>query len=135
MTQHYNIYRKSYFRSVLLLLFLTPPACVGWQRIFLENFQKFLQSSTCAVLLIIVSLCFSRNNKNFLHLKIVRQLDGQFILGQFSKPFVDIPKVIHHYSKNKLNIRGAEHKFLKHPVSTQPEYHTIEPEDDDGVDL
>ena len=78
---------------------------------------------------------FSRNNENFLHLKIVRQIDGQFILGQFSKPFIDIPKVIHHYSKNKLNIRGAEHKYLKHPIATQPEYHTIEPEDDDGVAL
>ena len=81
------------------------------------------------------TLPFSRNNENFLHLKIVRQLDGQFILGQFSKPFMDIPKVINHYSQNKLNIRGAEHKYLKHPVYTQPEYHTIEPEEDDGIDL
>ena len=78
---------------------------------------------------------FFRNNDNFLHLKIVRQLDGQYILGQFSKPFLEIPKVIHHYSINKLNIRGAEHKFLKHPIAVQPRYHTIEPEDEGDINV
>jgi hypothetical protein len=44
---------------------------------------------------------------------------GKFILGQFSKPFDNIPEMIHHYTVNRLPIRGAEHMCLLHPVIEQ----------------
>lgn len=61
-----------------------------------------------------------------MHLKIVSK-DKKYILGQFSKPFDTVPAMIHHYSVNKLNIRGAEHKKLLYPVVQAPEYFTLEP--------
>ena len=61
-----------------------------------------------------------------MHLKIVCQ-GNRYILGQFSKPFNTVPEMIHYYSLNKLNIRGAEHKKLLHPVVPPPEYFTLEP--------
>ena len=67
-----------------------------------------------------------RNNNTFMHLKIVSK-DNKYILGQFSKPFDTVPEMIHYYSVNKLNIRGAEHKKLLHPVVQTPEYFTLEP--------
>ena len=60
-----------------------------------------------------------------MHLKIVCQ-DGKYILGQFSKPFNAVPAMIHHYSINKLNIKGAEHKILLHPVRPPPLYNVLE---------
>lgn len=45
--------------------------------------------------------------------------EGKYILGQFSKPFNSIPDMIHHYSRNKLPIKGAEHMSLLHPVIDQ----------------
>ncbi|XP_027055257.1 SH2 domain-containing adapter protein F-like isoform X2 [Pocillopora damicornis] len=67
-----------------------------------------------------------KNNNSFMHLKIVCQ-GNRYILGQFSKPFNTVPEMIHYYSLNKLNIRGAEHKKLLHPVVPPPEYFTLEP--------
>lgn len=61
-----------------------------------------------------------------MHLKIVCQ-DNKYILGQFSKPFNTVPEMIHYYSLNKLNIKGAIHKKLLHPVMQSPEYFTLEP--------
>ena len=51
-----------------------------------------------------------------MHMKIVHK-SGTFILGQFSQPFENIPKMIQHYSLNKLPIKGAEHMSLIHPVT------------------
>lgn len=67
-----------------------------------------------------------RIKNSFMHLKIVCQ-NNKYILGQFSKPFDTVPEMIHYYSINKLNIKGAEHKQLLHPVIQQPEYFTLEP--------
>ena len=50
-----------------------------------------------------------------MHMKIVGHQEG-FILGEFSKPFRGIPEMIHYYTRHKLNIRGAEHMALLHPV-------------------
>ncbi|EEB16289.1 conserved hypothetical protein [Pediculus humanus corporis] len=61
-----------------------------------------------------------KSAKGFMHMRI--QIDnnsGQFILGQFSKPFNSIPDMIRHYSVNKLPIRGAEHMCLLKPVAAQ----------------
>lgn len=60
-----------------------------------------------------------------MHLRIVCQ-DKKYILGQFSKPFDTVPAMIHYYSINKLNIKGAEHKILLFPVKRPPEYFVIE---------
>lgn len=43
----------------------------------------------------------------------------QFILGQFSKPFNSVPSMIHHYTVNRLPIRGAEHMCLLRPICEQ----------------
>ena len=43
----------------------------------------------------------------------------QFILGQFSKPFHSVPDMIHHYTVNRLPIRGAEHMCLLRPICEQ----------------
>ena len=53
-----------------------------------------------------------------MHMKIVYK-GGSFILGQFSSPFESIPKMIHHYSINKLPIKGAEHMSLLHPIMNE----------------
>lgn len=59
-----------------------------------------------------------KSARGFMHMKIVHS-DGRFILGQFSKPFSSIPEMIHHYSINKLPIKGAEHMSLLYPVIDQ----------------
>ena len=55
-----------------------------------------------------------------MHMKIVfsHQTDG-YILGEFSKPFPSISEMICYYTRQKLNIRGAEHMALLHPVIDQ----------------
>ena len=50
-----------------------------------------------------------------MHLKIACK-NGMYVLGQFSKPFSTVPEAIEFYTRNKLTLKGAEHKQLKHPV-------------------
>lgn len=38
--------------------------------------------------------------------------DGVFILGQCSQPFVSIMKMIEHYNKVEVPIKGAQHVKL-----------------------
>lgn len=52
-----------------------------------------------------------------MHLKIGRKND-MYIIGQFSKPFSTVPEAIEFYTRNKLTLKGAEHKQLKFPVHT-----------------
>lgn len=52
-------------------------------------------------------------------MKIVKQSDGKYVLGVLNKSFSSIPEMIHHYSINKLPIRGAEHLMLLIPVIDQ----------------
>ncbi|XP_022104658.1 SH2 domain-containing adapter protein F-like isoform X2 [Acanthaster planci] len=59
-----------------------------------------------------------KSAKGFMHMKIVCNSQG-YILGEFSKPFKGIPPMIHYYTTHKLNIRGAEHMALLHPVENQ----------------
>jgi len=65
----------------------------------------------------------ARSPRGFMHMKIVSCDDGgscgggHYILGQFSQPFDSIPQMIHHYTINKLPIKGAEHMSLLHPVN------------------
>jgi len=51
-----------------------------------------------------------------MHMKIVTNRDGRFILGQFSQPFVSVAQMVHYYTVNKLPIKGAEHISLAIPV-------------------
>ena len=60
-----------------------------------------------------------------IHLRISCK-DGKYILGVNSRPFDTIPEMIHHYSMNKLNIRGAEQAKLKFPVLQEAVYYTVE---------
>jgi hypothetical protein len=65
-------------------------------------------------------VCFYRSARGFMHMRIQQCPEtGKFILGQFSKPFDNIPEMIHHYTVNRLPIRGAEHMCLLHPVIEQ----------------
>ncbi|XP_022255501.1 mucin-4-like [Limulus polyphemus] len=59
-----------------------------------------------------------KSAKGFMHMKIVHS-DEKFILGQFGRPFDNVPEMVHHYSVNKLPIKGAEHMSLLHPVIDQ----------------
>ncbi|XP_033633701.1 SH2 domain-containing adapter protein F-like isoform X3 [Asterias rubens] len=59
-----------------------------------------------------------KSAKGFMHMKIVSHPQG-YILGEFSKPFLGIPQMIFYYTTHKLNIRGAEHMALLHPVDNQ----------------
>jgi len=67
-----------------------------------------------------------RNKGECMHLKISYR-EGSYILGVNSKPYDTIPEMIHYYSMNKLNIRGAEHVKLICPVLQEATYFTVEP--------
>lgn len=59
---------------------------------------------------------FHRNfSTGFMHLKIAFK-NGMYVIGQFSKPFSTVPEAIEFYTRNKLTLKGAEHKQLRHPV-------------------
>ena len=60
--------------------------------------------------------CVYRSVAGFMHMKIVANSEGRFILGQFSQPFYSIAQMVHYYTVNKLPIKGAEHISLSTPV-------------------
>uniref|UniRef100_A0A1A9ZEM3 SH2 domain-containing adapter protein D n=1 Tax=Glossina pallidipes TaxID=7398 RepID=A0A1A9ZEM3_GLOPL len=57
--------------------------------------------------------------KGFMHMRIQRNESGQYILGQFSRPFDTVPDMIRHFCLNRLPVRGAEHMCLIEPVIAQ----------------
>ncbi|XP_037808719.1 uncharacterized protein LOC119601671 isoform X2 [Lucilia sericata] len=57
--------------------------------------------------------------KGFMHMRIQRNECGQYILGQFSRPFETVPDMIRHFCLNRLPVRGAEHMCLIEPVIAQ----------------
>ncbi|XP_015122812.1 SH2 domain-containing adapter protein E [Diachasma alloeum] len=58
--------------------------------------------------------------RGFMHMRIQKNDElNSYILGQFSKPFDSIPEMVHHFSVNRLPIRGAEHMCLLHPAIAQ----------------
>lgn len=62
----------------------------------------------------------NRSAKGFMHMRIQRKTEtGEFILGQFSRPFNSIPEMIRHFCLNRLPVRGAEHMCLLEPVIAQ----------------
>ncbi|CRK90037.1 CLUMA_CG003761, isoform A, partial [Clunio marinus] len=61
-----------------------------------------------------------KSAKGFMHMRIQQQNDsGEYILGQFSRPFKSIPEMIRHFCLNRLPVRGAEHMCLLEPVIAQ----------------
>lgn len=61
-----------------------------------------------------------------IHLKISYK-EGKYILGVNSRPFHNIPEMIHYYSMNNLNIRGAEQVKLQYPKLQEAVYFTVMP--------
>lgn len=59
-----------------------------------------------------------KSGRGFLHMKIVN-LDGKFILGQFSQPFDSIPDMVEFYCMSKLPIKGSENISLIHPLANE----------------
>ena len=66
----------------------------------------------------IMLLSYFRSLLGFMHMKINR-FEGCFILGQFSKPFETVPKMIQFYQLNSLPIRGAERIHLVTPLEEE----------------
>ncbi|XP_068131697.1 SH2 domain-containing adapter protein F isoform X3 [Hyperolius riggenbachi] len=55
--------------------------------------------------------------QGFMHMKLSRTKENQYILGQNSPPFDSVPEIIHYYTTHKLPIKGAEHMSLLYPVA------------------
>ncbi|XP_069621912.1 SH2 domain-containing adapter protein F isoform X2 [Ranitomeya imitator] len=58
-----------------------------------------------------------KSNQGFMHMKLSRTKENQYVLGQNSSPFDSVPEIIHHYTSRKLPIKGAEHMSLLYPVA------------------
>ncbi len=52
-----------------------------------------------------------------MHMRICLN-DDMFVLGQCSQPFSSIIKMIEHFSKVEVPIKGAQHVRLSNPVRT-----------------
>lgn len=60
-----------------------------------------------------------RSSHGFMHMRIQLTGGGQYILGQFSRPFNTIAEMINYYTVNRLPIKGAEHTSLRTPLCEQ----------------
>lgn len=66
----------------------------------------------------ILTLTHSDYSSGFIHLRVIREagpIPG-YVLGQFSGSFTTVQECISFYTREKLNIRGADHKRLGLPV-------------------
>ncbi|XP_069838010.1 SH2 domain-containing adapter protein F isoform X3 [Dendropsophus ebraccatus] len=57
------------------------------------------------------------SSQGFMHMKLSRTKENQYVLGQNSPPFDSVPEIIHYYTSRKLPIKGAEHMSLLYPVA------------------
>jgi len=63
-----------------------------------------------------------KSSRGFMHLRILRVDDDEnisFKLGDFDKKFSSIVDMVHHYTINRLPIKGAEHMCLLTPVTEE----------------
>lgn len=60
-----------------------------------------------------------KSSHGFMHMRIQLTGGGQYILGQFSRPFNTIAEMINYYTVNRLPIKGAEHTSLRTPLCEQ----------------
>jgi len=59
-----------------------------------------------------------RSARGYMHMRIRRDpLNRDFQLSDFERRFITIPEMIHHYTRNRLPIKGAEHMCLMQPVA------------------
>ena len=67
----------------------------------------------------LLSLHF-RSARGFMHMKIRRDPESrEFRLSDFERRFMTVSQMAHHYTRNRLPIKGAEHMCLKTPVKGQ----------------
>jgi len=61
-----------------------------------------------------------KSSRGFMHLRIQRESCGSnYRLAEFDKKFPSVVSIVHHYSINRLPIRGAEHMCLLTPVTEE----------------
>jgi len=63
-----------------------------------------------------------KSSRGFMHLRISKVDEGEnrwYKLGEFDKKFVSIVQMVHHYTINRLPIKGAEHMCLLTPVTEE----------------
>ncbi|XP_075713984.1 SH2 domain-containing adapter protein F isoform X1 [Rhinoderma darwinii] len=58
-----------------------------------------------------------KSSQGFMHMKLSRTKENQYVLGQNSPPFDSVPEIIHYYTSRKLPIKSAEHMSLLYPVA------------------
>ncbi|XP_062945267.1 SH2 domain-containing adapter protein F isoform X2 [Cynocephalus volans] len=58
-----------------------------------------------------------KSSQGFMHMKLSRNKEHKYVLGQNSPPFSSVPEIVHHYASRKLPIKGAEHMSLLYPVA------------------
>uniref|UniRef100_A0A915EZX7 SH2 domain-containing protein n=1 Tax=Echinococcus canadensis TaxID=519352 RepID=A0A915EZX7_9CEST len=54
-------------------------------------------------------------HNGFLHMRITRDAQGQFVLGEYSQPYPSIPHMISHYEQTQVPVKGADSVTLCHP--------------------
>nr|CDS26495.1 SH2 motif [Hymenolepis microstoma] len=54
-------------------------------------------------------------HNGFLHMRITRDSQGQFVLGEYSQPYPSIPHMISHYEQTQVPVKGADSVTLCHP--------------------
>ncbi|VDD75921.1 unnamed protein product [Mesocestoides corti] len=54
-------------------------------------------------------------HNGFLHMRITRDAQGQFVLGEYSQPYPSIPHMISHYEQTQVPVKGADSVTLFHP--------------------
>jgi len=61
-----------------------------------------------------------KSARGFMHMKIRRDPESrEFRLSDFERRFMTVSQMAHHYTRNRLPIKGAEHMCLKTPVKGQ----------------
>lgn len=61
-----------------------------------------------------------KSARGFMHMRIKRDaVTRDFKLSDFQRRFLTIPEMVHHYTRNRLPIKGAEHMCLKKPIAIQ----------------
>lgn len=55
------------------------------------------------------------STSGYVHLRISREEEG-YVLGKFSQLFNTVPECVLYYCHHKLNVKGASHGCLRHPV-------------------
>jgi len=63
-----------------------------------------------------------RSAKGYMHLRIRREAETRsfsLLACADGRHFMTVPHMVHHYTRNRLPIKGAEHACLREPVKEQ----------------